>query len=113
MDPRLPAHLEVGALIRLVQGEGGFAMVLHKGERDAGTILIVLTESGANPRGYERMPQLDGSRKWTACFRQDTENKPTIEEYVERRVGQDPDLWVLELDIAHGERFIGLPHLPS
>jgi hypothetical protein len=111
-DARLPPHLEIGALIRLVQAEGGFATVLHKGERDAGTILVVLTESGANPRAYERMPQRDGTRAWTACFTQDTENKHNFEDYIERRVRQDPDLWVIELDIAHGERFIGLSHEP-
>lgn len=106
MDVRLPAHLEVGSLIRRVQSEGGFATVLHLGERDAGTILVVLTESGANMRVYERMPQLDGSRAWSQNKTQDTETKQEIEDYLARRVVQDPDLWVVELDIARGERFI-------
>jgi hypothetical protein len=110
LETRLPAHLEVGALIRQVQGAGGFATVLAKGERDAGTILVVMVENGAQPRAYERMPQRDGTRQWTVCFQQDIDNKPTIDEYVARRSSQDPDLWVLELDIVHGERFIGLAH---
>ena len=38
LDARLPAHLEVSGLLRAVEGAGGFAMVLHKGEREAGTI---------------------------------------------------------------------------
>lgn len=105
---RLPTHLEIGALIRLVQAEGGFATVLHKGERDAGTILVILTENGANARAYERMPQLDGTRDWALCYKQDIENQHKFDEYLERRVRQDPDLWIIELDIAHGERFIGL-----
>ena len=41
MDARLPAHLEVAGLIRMVEAEGGFASVIAKGERDAGTILIL------------------------------------------------------------------------
>lgn len=108
MDIRLPAHLEVAALIRQVQIEGGFATVLQKGERDAGTILVVLTENGANQRVFERMPQLDGSRAWSLSVNQDIENKTNIDEYLLRRSRQDPDLWVVELDIARGERFIGL-----
>jgi len=106
MDARLPAHLEVASLIRRVQAEGGFATVLHKGERDAGTILVVLAENGANFRLYERMPQLDGSRQWTLSRTQDPENKSDFQDYLDRRAAQDSDTWILELDIADGERFI-------
>lgn len=95
-------------MIRRVQSEGGFAAVIQKGERDAGTILIVLTENGENSRVYERMPQIDGSRIWHCAVRQTTENKEQFSEYLTKRVRQDPDLWILELDIADGERFIGL-----
>jgi hypothetical protein len=108
VDTRLPAHLEVSALLRQVQVEGGFATVVHKGERDAGTILVVLTENGANARAYERMPQLDGTRSWTKTFSEGTENKRYFSDNLERRAKQDPDLWIIELDIARGERFIGL-----
>lgn len=109
METRLPAHVEVSGLIRQVQAEGGFATVIRKGQREAGTILIVLTENGANARVYERMPQLDGSRAWHCAKREDTENNEEFSSYLERRAAQDPDLWLLELDIANGERFIGLP----
>ena len=60
MDARLPAHLEVSGIIRSVQAQGGFATVLAKGERDAGTILILTLEKGENGSLYERMPQLGG-----------------------------------------------------
>ncbi len=107
MDARIPAHLEVAGLIRRVQAEGGFAMVLKKGERDAGTILVVLTHNGENTRIFERMPQLDGSRTWSCSITEDPENKKDFADFLERRGSQDPDLWVVELDIADGERFIG------
>ena len=69
MDARLPAHIEVGGLLRQVQAEGGFATVLAKGEREAGTILVVICEGGAHARAYERMPQVDGRRAWHAALR--------------------------------------------
>ena len=105
-DARLPAHLEVNALIRRVQAAGGFATVLQKGERDAGTVLIVLVENGRNGRAYERMPQADGSRAWHCSSRQTNENSEDFSKFVTRRGEQDPDLWVVELDIADGERFV-------
>ena len=108
-ETRLPARLEIAALIRLAQNDGGFAAVLKSGEEQAGTILLLLTENGTNPRVYERMPQLDGSRIWHCSKRQDNDNKHDLSEYLERRGSQDDDLWIIELDIAHGERLIGLP----
>lgn len=108
MEPRLPAHVEVGALLRRVQAEGGFAMIIAKGERDAGTILVVCQENGANPRAFERMPQADGTRSWTRTRAHDSENPWQFGEWLQRRQAQDPDLWIVELDIVAPERFIGL-----
>lgn len=108
-ETRLPAYLEVSGLLRAVQAAGGFATVLHKGERDAGTILVVLTENGGNARLFERLPDPSGDRSWTLSKAEDTENKQEFSEYLSRRGQQDPDLWIVELDIANGERFIGLP----
>ncbi len=107
MEDRLPAHLEVTGLVRAVNSEGGFATVIQKGERDAGTILIICCENGANARLYERMPQLDGGRKWTLVKSHDQENPEDLAEYCARRKRQDEDLWIVELDVADGERFIG------
>lgn len=112
-DARLPAHVEVGALIRRVAAAGGFAAVLHKGERDAGTILVVTRENGANPRLFERMPQLDGSRAWTATRVQEPEKSQEFDEYLSRRGTRDPDVWIVELDIPNPERFIPLGGNPA
>ncbi len=106
MDSRLPAHLEINGLIRAVQVAGGFATVIAKGERDAGTILIVTIDRQGHQRLFERMPQLDGSRKFVAS-REQNESKPLeFNDYLERRKRQDSDIWILELDIADAERFI-------
>ena len=106
MEDRLPAHIDVTGLIRAVQAEGGFATVIAKGERDAGTILLICCENGTNARLYERMPQLDGTRKWILSKEQDTENPMEFSEYCDRRKRQDSDVWIVELDIADAERFI-------
>ena len=108
MDGRLPAHVEVGGLIRRVQAEGGFATVLKKGERDAGTIIVVVTKNGADGRIYERMPQLDGTRPWHCAIRQAPGKEEEISGFLERRGAQDPDVWIVELDIDDGERFIDI-----
>lgn len=106
MDARLPAHLEVGGLIRIVESQGGFASLLQRGERDAGTIMILTMYRGDTLTLFERMPQLDGSRKFIAAKRQNDEKPSELADYVRKRMAQDPDLWVLEADIADEERFI-------
>ncbi|QFT76381.1 DUF1491 family protein [Erythrobacter sp. THAF29] len=105
---RLPAHLEVASLIRLAESNGGMATVLHKGERDAGTLLVVTMYRGENAKLYERMPQLDGSRAFVLTKEQDSEKPYEFNEYLARRYNQDPDIWVIEVDIDEAERFIAL-----
>lgn len=106
MTARLPAHLEVGAILRLAESQGGYATVLERGERDAGTILIVTLCRGKDAVLYERMPGLDGSRSFVATKSEDTENKQEFSDYCERRHRQDPDSWLIEVNIADPERFI-------
>lgn len=106
LDSRLPAHLEINGLIRVVQAAGGFATVIEKGERDAGTILIVTMDRQGHQKLFERMPQLDGSRKFVTSREQDESNPLEFQEYLERRKRQDSDIWILELDIADAERFV-------
>lgn len=96
-------------MLRRVAAEGGFGTLIRKGERDAGTIIVVIAEKGENSRVYERMPSLEGDRVWTRTLEETAENKEEIADYLDRRGSQDPDLWIVELDIARGERFIGLP----
>lgn len=106
MAPRLPAHLEAASILRLAESAGGFATVLAKGERDGGTILLVILCRGGLAQLYERMPGVDGSRLFVATKSQDSEKPIEFLEYLDRRRRQDPDLWILEVDIDEAERFI-------
>jgi hypothetical protein len=106
VSARLPAHLEVAGLLRAVEAAGGFATVIAKGERDAGTILVTCCENGKNCRAYERMPRPDGTRGWILARAENAENPLEFGAYLDRRRRQDGDLWIVELDIPNAERFI-------
>lgn len=105
-DARLPAHLEAGAILRLAESQGGFGTVLTRGERDAGTILLVTLCRGTGAVLYERMPQPTGARLFVAAKRENAENKQEFSDYLARRRSQDADLWQIEVDIADPERFV-------
>ena len=106
MDARLPTHIEVTGLIRAMEAAGGFGTVIAKGERDAGTLLVICCQNGANARAFERMPQMDGSRAWTVSRTQDPENPFDFSEWTMRRRNQDSDLWIVELDGAEAEQVL-------
>lgn len=105
-EARLPARLEVSGLIRATEANGGFGTVLHKGEPDAGTILVVIEDKQQLISLYERMPQVDGRRMWSRVKVQDTENKSEFSDYLDRRKRQDSDVWIVELIVADAERLI-------
>jgi hypothetical protein len=93
-------------LIRAVQAAGGFGTVIHRGEPDAGALMVVLVEGSANARAFERMPNAEGDRTWQCARHQDPHDPVGFGAYLDRRSRQDADLWIVELDIAQGERFI-------
>lgn len=103
---RLPAHLEVAALIRATQAAGGFATVLKRGDRDAGVILLLTMERGGLARLWERLPRLDGRWMFEVVRTQNPEKEEEFDEYLGRRRDHDSDSWLIELDVADAERLI-------
>lgn len=106
MDTRLPAHLEVAAIRRLAESQGGFATILAKGERDAGTVAIVIIGRGEPAWLCERLPQLDGNRIFVRTVTEDTEKKDEFCERIDKRRRFDTDLWLIEADVPDRERFV-------
>jgi len=104
MTSRLASSVLVGALVRRAEAEGGFAAVLAKGDPTSGTIAVVLAEKGRKACFLERMLQPDGRYAWQAS-RQEVENDQEFNAFLDRRRKFDPDIWILELDIASAERF--------
>ena len=101
---RLASSVLVSALLRRAQDEGGFGAVLAKGDPMAGSIAVILAEKGRKACFLERLLQPDGRYAWQSA-RQEVENEAEFNAFLIRRRTFDPDLWILELDIASAERF--------
>ena len=102
---RLDSQTLVSALIRRVEGVGGFAAVLHKGDPIGGIILVQLLDHGRFGTLLERMTDLEGRQTMVRIGPRSDAQETEISDYIFRRRRSDPDLWVVELDIAEGERF--------
>jgi hypothetical protein len=102
MSARLTSSMLVSAMIRRVNGAGGMATVLHKGEPDVGAILLICMEKGIVQSVRERVLAMDGGYQWVAVG---SAAANEVDDYLARRRARDPDLWLIELDIAQAERF--------
>jgi hypothetical protein len=104
VSQRLASSVLVSALLRRAQDEGGFGAVLAKGDPTAGAIAVILAEKGRKACLLERLLRPDGRYAWEES-RQKIENEADFQAALDRRRKYDPDLWILELDIACAERF--------
>lgn len=105
MRPRVTSAILVNAMIRAAEGQGGFGVVLAKGDATAGAIAVILAERGRKVRFMERRLQPDGDYGWDDPAAGSERDDSAFAELVQRRRRADPDLWVVELDIASAERF--------
>ena len=105
MSPKLTADMLVGALRKRIGAAGGFATIVHKGDATSGAILVLAHHNGRNPVALERQMGIDGGYVMVSTGPQAADNIIEIEEYAARRRARDPDLWVIEADVADAERF--------
>ncbi len=78
-------------------------MVLARGDATAGALLIQLAERGEAGALLERQLDRDGAYRWSAAG---PENPDARADYLAKRRRTDPDLWILELDVADGQALI-------
>jgi hypothetical protein len=107
VDERLPAHVEVSAILRRAATGGDFATVLRKGDAERGSILLFVASRGAHVRCLERVLSLsDGAYRWESVGPGESASSADVSDFLARRARFDADLWAIELDIADAERFI-------
>ena len=97
----------VSSLIRLAETQGGFGAVLGKGDATAGAILLILAERGVRSRLLERLLRPDGRYAWGEAGPA-AADEADFAAWCARRRRSDPDLWLVELDIADAAGFAAL-----
>ena len=96
-EPRLKAGIWVKMALRLGDTEGRPGAVLHRGDPDAGGVLVVL-------RGREGLCVLsqvrtaEGLPAWLRGTGATPVDQAAADAYVSRQMNVDPDLWVVEFE---------------
>ena len=92
--------------MRRVQGDGGFATLLHRGDPDRGTISLLIAERGQTLSLVERRMAADFAYRWTEVPTSVALEGSGWREWVEKASRIDPDCWLIELDVPDAQRFI-------
>lgn len=103
---RLTSRFLVDLLLRRTESAGGFATVLAKGDEHSGIILVQCTERGQPGPLLERRFAATGHYIWEAVGPDDSNDGESRANYQDRRHKADPDLWIVELDIADAPRLV-------
>lgn len=105
MSNRLPTHIEAGAILRRAEAGGDFATVVRKGDRERGSLLLVVGSRGRHVRCLERLLNIDGNYGWRSTGPAESAKAEEVASFLQKRARFDEDLWVIELDVARPERF--------
>ncbi len=96
-EARLKTSLWVSAALRRGEAQGRYGVVVHRGDADAGGVLVVL-------RGRDGLSVLtevrdgEGRLAWMRGTGPGPVPEAQADAYVARRLRVDADLWVLEFD---------------
>lgn len=105
---RLPTGIVASGLLRAAEAAGGNGVVLNRGDPDAGALLVVVTRRGANPTVLERFSAVNGALQWNLRNNGESISFDSVAQLIDQKKRFDPDLWVLELDVADAEQFIAI-----
>jgi hypothetical protein len=94
---RVKAGLWVSMALRMADRAGLPAMVLHKGDADAGGVLAVL-RGRAGMCVLSQMRTADGRLAWLRATGAAPVTQAVVDSYVARQMRFDPDLWVVEFE---------------
>jgi len=104
MDDRLPTELWVMAHIRAADAQGVSMMVLRKGDRSRGTVLLKLNRLDG---GFMVLSQVrrDERLVWSRATGPEPVDEATADAYIARQAKYDPDLWVVEVEDRQGRHW--------
>ena len=108
---RIKSEIWVKAYIRRCFSEGAPALVVRRGQSDAGAIYIKINLLDGRAALYGPAPagfaQDGDGRSWIAVLGDETVPESEADAFLQRQSDFDPDYWVIEVEDAQGRHFLG------
>ncbi|MCA1971466.1 MAG: DUF1491 family protein [Caenispirillum sp.] len=101
-EARLKSRLRVQALIRQSEANDVPAMVVRRGDADAGAILVKVNAFAAGCVVLAQVTDGQGRARWMQGTGPSPVDDATAEAYIARQAKYDEDLWVVELESRDG-----------
>lgn len=103
MDDRLPTELWVAAHLRQCVSKGVPIYVVHKGALVAGTVIVKIVMRGQGCKLLNQSRDIDGNMGWMDIFDGEIVDESRADQYIQRTVQRDPDVWVVEVEDRSGK----------
>lgn len=86
------------AHVRRLIGEGIPATIVHRGDADAGGVLIKLYLGKEGCRVLTQVSDAEGKIAWMGALQGKTVPEAEADAYIARQRSRDSDLWVVEIE---------------
>ena len=106
MQPRVTAELWIKAHIRRCQALAIPAMVVRRGDDQAGALIIKVNHLGPGCMVLAPANTMDGGRQWRRATGDELVPEADADAYIERQLNMDPDIWVLEIEDREGRHLV-------
>jgi hypothetical protein len=98
MSNRLKAGIWVQAQLRVCDIKCISAMVVRKGDVDAGSVLLKLNHFSDGCAALVSITTMEGERAWMHGLKEGFTDERTVDHYIQKQIARDSDLWVLEIE---------------
>ena len=102
-EDRIPTDVWVTAHIRQCTAKNIPVYVSHKGAYAAGTVMVKIVMRAKGCILLNQSRDMDGNMGWMAVFEDGPVDEKKADEYIQRSIKRDPDLWVVEVEDEAGK----------
>jgi hypothetical protein len=107
---RLKSELWVKAYLRRCRVEGADAVLVRRGDTDAGAIYIKVARLDGTAALYGPAPagldQAREERRWQPCLDHAPAPEAEADTYLARQIDFDPDIWIVAVEDRQGRHFL-------
>lgn len=107
---RIKSELWVKAYLRRCQHEGVDAVLVRRGDADAGAVYIKLSRLDGTASLFGPAPAgLDAAREerqWQACLPNEVVPEADADAFLQRQMQFDSDIWIVTVEDRQGRHFL-------
>tara|TARA_B100001094_G_C17814711_1_gene615555 strand:+ start:35 stop:397 length:363 start_codon:yes stop_codon:yes gene_type:complete len=100
-NPRLKTQVWVQGFVRCLTTKNFVSFILKSGDKSSGAVFIKINRLDKGCIVYSQVTNLDGGFHWLSGLGDKWELETKVDEYIERQIKYDRDLWVIEVEDPH------------